>query len=168
MRFRWASDAIFTEPGRTPAGHPWRLLLKTASVAARWNFNFAVKFQRALTELPHRSPIVTTSENTPAGARPSIGRCPVHLRQPEDEVFNGHRTSSDRAPADVGLSPFTSPSSASDEESSVAPKQSTELYQCRTSAGLCDWAIRLACQNLLLVSCYVWCWFYEWIRLMWC
>jgi len=26
--------------GQTPAGHPWRLLLKTASVAARWIFNF--------------------------------------------------------------------------------------------------------------------------------
>ncbi|WAR12048.1 hypothetical protein MAR_026228, partial [Mya arenaria] len=42
-----------------------------------------------------------------------------------------------------GRSPFTSPSSASDEESSVAPKKSTELYRCRTSAGLCDWAIRV-------------------------
>jgi len=93
-------DSHQTRPntGRTPAGHQWHLFFKTASVAARWNFNFGAKFHRALTELPHRSPIVTTSENTSAGVRSSIGRCPVHLRIPEDErgVFKGHRPSSDR------------------------------------------------------------------------
>ena len=101
--------------------------------------------------------------NNPAGDR-TVSCCYLHgyrpysFRYPADlrsvvaatsaektpilrQTPNGHRRCSVGRLKMSGRSPFTSPSSASDEESSVAPKKSTELYRCRTSVGLCDWAI---------------------------
>ena len=62
----------------------------------------------------------TSAEKTPILRQTPYGHRPVFGRSPEDE--DGVR-------------------SCSDEESSLAPKISTELYRCWTSAGLCDWAI---------------------------
>jgi len=70
----------------------------------RWQVGEIITSELNFTELPHGSPIVITSENTSAGARPSIGRCPVHLRQPEDEVFlMDTGPSSSQAPIELRL-----------------------------------------------------------------